>query len=105
MAFASNLFSMIMILLFFAWLVIADQNKPITEDLVKTFVSSECSSVDKAGEMAQSAVKRLADMRDMGEITYVEYRKRVSTLNNGLSHWSRDGNLENYCSAIWNAVQ
>lgn len=105
MAFASNLFSMIMILLFFAWLVIADQNKPITEDLVKTFVSSECSSVDKAGEMAQSAVKRLADMRDMGEITYVEYRKRVSTLNNGLSHWSRDGNLENYCSAIWNSVQ
>lgn len=100
MAIASNLFSAIMVFLFFAWLVIAGQDKPVTEDLVKSFISSECSSVDQAAEMAQSAVKRLSDMRDMGEITYVEYRKRVSTLNNGLSHWSRDGNLDNYCAAI-----
>lgn len=101
MTILSHLFSAILVALFFAWLVIADQNRPITENLVKSFIKTECSTPEQAGRLASSAVKRLVDMRDAGEISFIEYRERNRILSNGLMAWGTEQNLESYCSAIW----
>lgn len=101
MTILSHLFSAILVALFFAWLVIADQNKPITENLVKSFIKTECSTPEQAGRMAASAVKRLVDMRDAGEISLTEYRERNIILSNGLKVWGAERDLQAYCSAIW----
>lgn len=105
MAIISNLLSLVLVALFFAWIIIHDQNKPVTEDLVRSFIDYECSSPNQAGELAQKAVKHLSDMREAGEITYIEYRNRNNILSGGLSKWSSNQNLEDYCAAIWNSMQ
>jgi hypothetical protein len=96
------IFNTTLVILFFVWIVL-DSDKPYASSEIVKMLNPECTSVEKAAEMAKATIEKLADLKTAGKISSAEYNRRIKLIGFGLEVWSSRDDISGYCTSVLEA--